>query len=76
MTITTKQQRRARFGPSEWIGVDEAANIRNCSRWKIYELIKTGQLDSWLDGGSRKIRRSSVEKTPEQFESFTPPTVA
>jgi excisionase family DNA binding protein len=71
--LRTKQQRREAFGPSEWVDVLEAAAIRNCSPWKIYKEINDGTLESWRDGGSRKIPRSSAERIPNKSSQFSTP---
>lgn len=49
--------------------------ILNCSRDIVYELIRSGELDSYLDGRSRKIVVASIEayvarrlKAAKQFE--------
>jgi excisionase family DNA binding protein len=72
MVITTKQQRRARYGAPRFISVDEAAAKRDCGRWKIYQDIKSGKLRSFLDGGSRRIYAEDAEKPPQESQSVAP----
>jgi excisionase family DNA binding protein len=38
----------------------EAARLLSVSLSKIYTLMRTGQLDSFMDGGSRRITMSSI----------------
>ncbi len=42
--------------------VEEAAQVLKISRWKIFDLIRTGQLRSVKIGGLRRIPCSAVEE--------------
>jgi hypothetical protein len=38
----------------------------NCGRTHLYDLLKAGELDSFLDGGSRKIVIESIRQYVER----------
>jgi excisionase family DNA binding protein len=42
--------------------VNDASRLLDCSRDKVYELIKSGELQSYVDGHSRKIIVASIER--------------
>jgi excisionase family DNA binding protein len=42
--------------------VDEAAQILKISRWKIFDLIRRGQLRSVKIGGLRRVPRTAIEE--------------
>jgi hypothetical protein len=78
MPLSTKEQRRRAFGPSKFVSKAEAANIRDCSIWKIDQEIKARILVAYKDEdtGAVKLLRASVEKLPTESEEFTPPNAA
>ncbi len=39
-----------------------ARRMLSCGQKKLYELLRDGQLESFKDGGSRKITVSSIER--------------
>jgi hypothetical protein len=43
------------------VGVAKAAVLLDCSRDRIYTFIKSGDLDSYVDGVRRKITMASIE---------------
>ncbi len=40
----------------------DARRMLSCGQKKLYELLRDGQLESFKDGGSRKITVSSIEQ--------------
>jgi excisionase family DNA binding protein len=43
------------------VGMSSAAQLLDCGDDRLYQLIKSRQLDSYLDGNRRKITVSSIE---------------
>jgi excisionase family DNA binding protein len=43
-----------------YLTVDEVAKVLKISRWKVYELLRTRELDSFLVGRCRRIPATSV----------------
>ncbi len=40
----------------------DARRMLSCGQKRLYELLRDGQLESFKDGGSRKITVSSIER--------------
>jgi excisionase family DNA binding protein len=43
------------------VGVGKAAVLLDCSRDRIYRFIKSGELESYVEGTRRKITMASIE---------------
>jgi len=48
------------------VGMAKARELLDCGDDKLYHLIKTKQLDSFLDGNRRKITFASIERRVQQ----------
>jgi excisionase family DNA binding protein len=44
------------------VGVSGAASLLDCSRDRIYSFIKSGELESYVEGTRRKITMASIER--------------
>lgn len=49
-----------RVAEEEYLTVDQAATLLQTGRWKVYDLIHAGHLDSFCVGRHRRIRRSAI----------------
>lgn len=47
--------------------VEEAAQLLNISRWKVFELIRTNELRSVKIGGLRRIPAKAIEEYVERL---------
>jgi hypothetical protein len=47
--------------PKLVVGPTEARIMLDCGHTRIYEMINNGEVDSYLDGKSRKITVASIE---------------
>ena len=66
-------------GLSDWEGAlvvkpKVAWRLLACSNTRGYELIAAGEIDSFLDGRSRKITVDSIRRYVERRLAATPPT--
>ncbi len=48
---------------------EQAARVLNISRWKVFELIRLGELRSVKSGGSRRISARALRDYVNQLES-------
>lgn len=61
--LTTEEKRRI---PLETLTADEAARMLGCSRSKLQELLRTGELPSFKVGRRRMALRADVEALIER----------
>jgi excisionase family DNA binding protein len=59
------------------VGVQAACYALGCGRDRLYELLSTGEIESYLDGKSRKIVVASIDRyitrrleSSKQFEPY------
>jgi excisionase family DNA binding protein len=43
-----------------YLTVDEVARVLKISRWKVYELLRSGELESFLVGRCRRVPASAL----------------
>lgn len=48
---------------------EQVAQVLNVSRWKVFELIRTGELRSVKSGGSRRVSAMAVRAYVERLEA-------
>jgi excisionase family DNA binding protein len=62
-------QQSTGFGDDEplVVGPRGAARLMSCGLTRVYDLIEKGEIDSYLDGGSRKITISSIKARNERL---------
>ena len=51
--------------------IHEVANILNCSRSQVYVLIKTGELESVLIRGSRRVTENQLVRYIKKLEGLS-----
>jgi len=49
---------------------EQAARVLNVSRWKVFELIRLGELRSVKSGGSRRVPISAIREYISRLESI------
>jgi excisionase family DNA binding protein len=47
-------------GSETYLTVDEVAAVLKISRWKVYGLLRSGELDSFLVGRCRRVPASAL----------------
>ncbi len=50
-----------------YLTVNEVAEVLKISRWKVYELLRTGELDSFLVGRCRRVPASALAEMVQRL---------
>ena len=59
------------------VGLGKTGELLDASEWYVRELIKRGELESFLDGRTRKVTVRSIKARQDRLlkSSATPPTI-
>jgi hypothetical protein len=59
------------------VGLGKTGELLDCGEWYVRELIRRGELDSYLDGKTRKVTVRSIKDRQERLlkAQTTPPTI-